>query len=188
MDHMTPMFHVRNGRQYRVRMRNASDDINPVPCIVTASSSTTRSAKAGHHNIMENVMPLRSGDSPPGDALRCKVVRSGTNLEYDLHQPSPGKHDSRASVHRRIPAVPWRSWRFSRRRPCRRRNAAARARPHCRQRQRCSLRSIRRLSGVSGCPLPQWFGISSRRILRRSVLGKWTTALLLVDSTPSLPS
>jgi hypothetical protein len=71
-------------------------------------------------------------------------------------------------------------------RPCRRRNAAARSRPHCRQRHRSSLRSIRRLCSVSGCPLPQWLGISSRRILRRSILGKWTTAVLLVQSTPPL--
>jgi hypothetical protein len=73
-------------------------------------------------------------------------------------------------------------------RPCRRRNAAARSRPHCRQRHRCSLRSIRRLSAGSGCPRPQWLGISSRRILRRSILGKWTTAVLLVQSTPPLPA
>ena len=63
-------------------------------------------------------------------------------------------------------------------RPCRRRNAAARSRPHCRQRHRSSLRSIRRLSGVSGCPWPQSLGISSRPILRRSLLGKWTTTVL----------
>jgi feruloyl esterase len=37
---------------------------------------------------------------------------------------------------------------------------------------RCSLRSRRRLSGVSGCPRPQWLGISSRRILRRSIIAK----------------
>lgn len=35
---------------------------------------------------------------------------------------------------------------------CRCLNAAARPRAHCRQRQRRSPRSIRRLSGVSGCP------------------------------------
>jgi hypothetical protein len=72
-------------------------------------------------------------------------------------------------------------------RPCRRRNAVARSRPHCRQRHRCSRRSIRRLSGVSGCPLSQWLGISCRRILRRSILGKWTTAVLLVGIRPPLP-
>jgi hypothetical protein len=72
-------------------------------------------------------------------------------------------------------------------RACRRRNAAARSRPHCRQRHRCSLGSIRRLSCVSGCPRPQWLGIFSHRSLRRSKLGKWTTAVLLVQSTPPLP-
>jgi len=72
-------------------------------------------------------------------------------------------------------------------RPCRRRNTAARSRPHCRRRHRSSLRSIRRLFRVSGCPLPQWLGVSSRRILRRSILGKWTTAVLIVQITPPLP-
>jgi hypothetical protein len=36
------------------------------------------------------------------------------------------------------------------------------------------------LSRVSGCPLPQWLGISSCRNLRRSILGKWTTAAQLI--------
>jgi hypothetical protein len=48
--------------------------------------------------------------------------------------------------------------------------------------------SIRRLSGVSRCPLPQWLGMSSPRILRRSILGKWTTAVLLVGSRPRVRS
>ena len=30
MDKMTPLFHISKGRRYRVRMRNASDDIHPV--------------------------------------------------------------------------------------------------------------------------------------------------------------
>jgi hypothetical protein len=30
------------------------------------------------------------------------------------HQPNRGEHDSRAPVHRRLPALPWRSWTFSR--------------------------------------------------------------------------
>jgi FtsP/CotA-like multicopper oxidase with cupredoxin domain len=30
MSKMAPMFHLRKGRRYRVRMRNASDDIHPV--------------------------------------------------------------------------------------------------------------------------------------------------------------
>ena len=113
----------------------------------------------------------------------CKAVRSGARLIWDrtAHQPNRGEHDSRAPVHRPLPDS-------HAARPCRRRNAVARSRPHCRQRHRCSLRSIRRLSGVSGCPLPQWLGISSRRILRRSILGKWTTAVLLVQITPALPS
>jgi hypothetical protein len=126
---------------------------------------------------------------PPRDAACCKAVRSGARLIRDTtrHQPSRGEHDSRAPVHRRLPAVPCGHGDSHAARPCRRRNAAARSRPHCRQRHRCSLRSIRRLSGVSGCPLPRWVGISSRRILRRSISGKWMTAVLLVQSTPPLP-
>jgi hypothetical protein len=30
------------------------------------------------------------------------------------HQPNRGEHDSRAPIHRRLPALPWRSWTFSR--------------------------------------------------------------------------
>jgi len=34
----------------------------------------------------------------PGDAVRCKAVRSGARLIWDKnrHQPTPGEHDSRA--------------------------------------------------------------------------------------------
>ena len=128
-------------------------------------------------------------DSPPRNAACCKAVRSGARLIWDRtpHQPNRGEHDSRAPVHRRLPAVPCGHGDSHAARSCRRRNAAARSRPHCRQRHRCSLRSIRRFSGVSGCPLPQWLGISARRILRRSILGKWTTAVLLVQILPPLP-
>jgi hypothetical protein len=127
----------------------------------------------------------------PGDAGRCKAVRSGARLIWmrtgttrvganttvallfiGACPPYPGGRDEHSHAVR----------------SCRRRNAAARSRPHCRQRHRCSDRSIRRLSGVSGCPLPQWVGISSLRTLRRSTLGKWTIAVLLVASTPPLPT
>jgi hypothetical protein len=30
MDKMAPMFHIREGKRYRLRMRNASDDIHPI--------------------------------------------------------------------------------------------------------------------------------------------------------------
>jgi len=66
----------------------------------------------------------------------------------------------------------------------RRRKAAARSAPHRRQRHRCSVRSMRRFSGVNGCPLPQQSGIYSPR-----TLGGWIsekqTRLLLVDSNPA---
>jgi hypothetical protein len=116
-----------------------------------------------------------SRDSPLSDAVCCKAVRSGPRLIRDTtrHQPSQGEYDSRAAVHRRC--TPYRGSVCGQgdphaARPCRRRNAAARSRPHCRRRHRSALRSIRRLSGVSGCPLPQWLGTSSRRILRPLLL------------------
>jgi hypothetical protein len=116
-------------------------------------------------------------DSAPG-CSRIRPRTSGIGANTMLAPP----------VHRRLPALPCGHGDSHAARPCRRRNAAARSRPQCRQRHRCSLRSIRRFSGVSGCPLPQWLGISSRRNLRRSILGKWTTAVLLVQSTPPLPT
>jgi hypothetical protein len=52
----------------------------------------------------------------PGDAVRCKAVRSGARLIWDKNrrQPTRGEHDTRAPVHRRLCALPWRSWTFSR--------------------------------------------------------------------------
>jgi hypothetical protein len=51
----------------------------------------------------------------PGDAVRCKAVRSGARLIWDKnrHQPTRGEHDSRALVYGRQSALPWQSWRFS---------------------------------------------------------------------------
>jgi hypothetical protein len=51
----------------------------------------------------------------PGVAARCKSVRSGARLIWDKnrHQPSRGELDGCAPVHRRQPALPWQSWRFS---------------------------------------------------------------------------
>jgi hypothetical protein len=51
----------------------------------------------------------------PGDADRCKAVRSGARLLWDKnrHQPCRGELDSCAPVHRRQSVLPWQSWRFS---------------------------------------------------------------------------
>src|SRR5580658_9869842 len=51
----------------------------------------------------------------PGDAVRCKTVRSGARLIWhkNRHQPTRGEHDSRALVYRRQSALPSQSWRFS---------------------------------------------------------------------------
>jgi hypothetical protein len=126
---------------------------------------------------------------PESVAVCCKAVRSSTRVIWDTtrHQPDGGEHHRCAPFIGAYPPYLAGHGDSHAARPCRRRNAAARSRPHCRQRHRSALRSIGRLSGVSGCPLPQWLGISSRRILRRSILGKWTTAVLLVQITPPLP-
>jgi len=54
-----------------------------------------------------------SRDSPLRDAVCCRWVRSGAR-DRTPHQPNRGEHDSLAPVHRRLPAIPYRSWRFSR--------------------------------------------------------------------------
>jgi hypothetical protein len=108
------------------------------------------------------------------DAVCCKGVRFGARVIRDTtrHQPSRGKHDSWAPVHRHRARRTVRSWKFSCGAPMSSTKCRSAVAPHCRQRHRCSLRSVRsvrRLSRVSGCLLPQWLGISSRWILRRSI-------------------
>ncbi len=52
----------------------------------------------------------------PGDAVRCKAVRSGARLFRDTtpRQPRRVEHDSRAPVHRAPVCPTWQSWRVSR--------------------------------------------------------------------------
>jgi Multicopper oxidase len=57
MDHMTPMFHLRKGRRYRVRMRNASDDIHPVH-LHRHGFELTRVAGKPTAGIMKDVVML----------------------------------------------------------------------------------------------------------------------------------
>lgn len=125
-----------------------------------------------------------SGSAMP--KVCCKPVRSGARLIRD----EPAKSGRNTIVARPFigacPPYLGGDGDSHEARSCRRRNAAVLSAPYCRQRHRCKFRSIRKLSGVSGCPLPHWLGISSRRILRRSILWKWTTAVPLVQSTPPL--
>jgi hypothetical protein len=158
------------------------------PCAIAADPATAHAQLNGKAAPRPSwARPSR--DSPLGDAFRCKAVGSGARLIWDRTRTSQiGANTIVAPLFiGACPPYPTGHGDSHAARPCRRRNAAARSRPHCRQRHRCSLRSIRRLSCVSGCLLPQWLGISSRRTLRRSMLGTWTTAVLLVQSTPPLP-
>ncbi len=57
MQPMAPMFHLRRGRRYRLRMRNASDDIHPVH-LHRHSFELTRIAGQGTAGIMKDVVML----------------------------------------------------------------------------------------------------------------------------------
>jgi FtsP/CotA-like multicopper oxidase with cupredoxin domain len=57
MDKMTPMFHLHRGRRYRVRMRNASDDIHPVH-LHRHSFELTRIAGKPTAGVMKDVVML----------------------------------------------------------------------------------------------------------------------------------
>jgi FtsP/CotA-like multicopper oxidase with cupredoxin domain len=55
MDKMAPMFHLRQGKRYRLRMRNASDDIHPVH-LHRHSFELTRIAGKATAGIMKDVV------------------------------------------------------------------------------------------------------------------------------------
>ena len=57
MQPMAPVFHLRRGRRYRLRMRNASDDIHPVH-LHRHSFELTRIAGQGTAGIMKDVVML----------------------------------------------------------------------------------------------------------------------------------
>lgn len=57
MDKMEPMFHLRQGKRYRLRMRNASDDIHPVH-LHRHSFELTRIAGKATAGIMKDVVML----------------------------------------------------------------------------------------------------------------------------------
>ena len=73
MDHMTPMFHVRKDRRYRVRMRNASDDIHPV------------------HLHRHSFEITRIGGKPTAGVIKDVVMLGGyQELEFDFVANNPG--------------------------------------------------------------------------------------------------
>jgi FtsP/CotA-like multicopper oxidase with cupredoxin domain len=73
MDRLTPMFHVRQGRRYRVRMRNASDDIHPV------------------HLHRHSFELTRIAAKPTGGVMKDVVMLGGyQELEFDFVADNPG--------------------------------------------------------------------------------------------------
>jgi len=74
MDRMTPMFRLHKGRRYRIRMRNASDDIHPVHL---------------HRHSFELV---RIAGKPTAGIMKDVVMLGGyQELEFDFVADNPGR-------------------------------------------------------------------------------------------------
>jgi FtsP/CotA-like multicopper oxidase with cupredoxin domain len=74
MDKMTPLFHLHKGRRYRVRMRNASDDIHPV------------------HLHRHSFELTRIAGKPTAGVMKDVVMLGGyQELEFDFVADNPGK-------------------------------------------------------------------------------------------------
>jgi FtsP/CotA-like multicopper oxidase with cupredoxin domain len=74
MDAMTPRFLLRQGRRYRLRLRNASDDIHPV------------------HLHRHSFEPIRIGGKPTAGVLKDVVMLGGfQELELDFVADNPGR-------------------------------------------------------------------------------------------------
>jgi FtsP/CotA-like multicopper oxidase with cupredoxin domain len=73
MDKMAPMFHLSKGRRYRVRMRNASDDIHPV------------------HLHRHSFELTRIAGKPTAGVMKDVVMLGGyQNIEFDFVADNPG--------------------------------------------------------------------------------------------------
>lgn len=74
MDRMKPMLHLQRGRRYRVRMRNASDDIHPV------------------HLHRHSFELTRIAGKPTAGVMKDVVMLGGyQELEFDFVADNPGK-------------------------------------------------------------------------------------------------
>ena len=74
MDRMTPMFRVHQGRRYRLRFRNASDDLHPLHL---------------HRHSFELV---RVGGKPTSGIVKDVVMLGGfRELEVDFVADNPGR-------------------------------------------------------------------------------------------------
>jgi FtsP/CotA-like multicopper oxidase with cupredoxin domain len=84
MDRMEPMFHLRQGRRYRLRMRNASDDIHPVH-LHRHSFELTRIADKPSAGIVKDVVMLGGYQEAEVDFLADNPGRTLFHCHQQLH-------------------------------------------------------------------------------------------------------
>lgn len=84
MEKMEPMFHLREGKRYRLRMRNASDDIHPVH-LHRHSFELTRIAGKGTAGIMKDVVMLGGYQEIEVDFIADNPGRTLFHCHQQLH-------------------------------------------------------------------------------------------------------
>ena len=81
---MDPMFHFRQGRRYRLRVRNASDDIHPIH-LHRHSFELTRIAGQPMAGVMKDVVMLRGYQAVEIDVLADNPGRTLFHCHQQLH-------------------------------------------------------------------------------------------------------
>lgn len=84
MEKMEPMFHLRQGRRYRLRLRNASDDIHPVH-LHRHSFELTRVAGKGTAGIIKDVVMLGGYQEIEVDFVADNPGRTLFHCHQQLH-------------------------------------------------------------------------------------------------------
>jgi FtsP/CotA-like multicopper oxidase with cupredoxin domain len=84
MEKMQPMFHLREGKRYRLRMRNASDDIHPVH-LHRHSFELTRVAGKATAGIMKDVVMLGGYQEVEVDFMADNPGRTLFHCHQQLH-------------------------------------------------------------------------------------------------------
>ena len=84
MDKMEPMFHLRQGKRYRLRMSNASDDIHPVH-LHRHSFELTRIARKTTNGIMKDVVMLGGYQQVEVDFVADNPGRTLFHCHQQLH-------------------------------------------------------------------------------------------------------
>jgi FtsP/CotA-like multicopper oxidase with cupredoxin domain len=84
MEKMQPMFHLREGKRYRLRMRNASDDIHPVH-LHRHSFELTRVAGKATAGIMKDVVMLGGYQEVEVDFVADNPGRTLFHCHQQLH-------------------------------------------------------------------------------------------------------